>query len=406
MMQVECTKLFIIFLIIMGSVLLKRSLNEAVFLAIASTVLLFRIPINQTLSLSVHSVFEKDTLIVLGSYFFITFLQRIMEKLNLLKKAETSLERISGNRRVVCMFAPAIMEFLPSVGVVNICGQIIEDIIGYDFSAEDKTFLTSHYMHISESFSPTYSATLLALSITSVPTGKFVLGMFPMVLVLLFLGYLFGLKKIDKGYHRKQMTSDKMGEFKQLIYCFWPLVACIAAVVVANLSVLQVLPVIILLAIMIYQIEIKDIPQLLKGCFEKKIIINTIILMIFKNILTSTEVIEILPQLFERSCLPQFVAFGLIMLFGIIIGGTNEMIVLVIPLAFMTITNAVTALLVFLMAIAYAGSQLSPTHICLSIAADYFHVPWGELFKRTLRIMIVFVVIVHFYYLLLVRCGI
>lgn len=70
MMQVECTKLFIIFLIIMGSVLLKRSLNETVFLAIASTVLLFRIPINQTLSLSVHSVFEKDTLIVLGSYFY------------------------------------------------------------------------------------------------------------------------------------------------------------------------------------------------------------------------------------------------------------------------------------------------------------------------------------------------
>lgn len=33
-----------------------------------------------------------------------------------------ALQRISGDRRMVCVIAPVIIGFLPSAGAVNICG--------------------------------------------------------------------------------------------------------------------------------------------------------------------------------------------------------------------------------------------------------------------------------------------
>lgn len=76
---------------------------------------------------------------------------------------------------MVCVIAPVIIGFLPSAGAVNICGAIVDKATGKDLDVEEKTFVTSYYRHISESFSPTYNAILLALSITAVSTGQFVL---------------------------------------------------------------------------------------------------------------------------------------------------------------------------------------------------------------------------------------
>lgn len=96
---------------------------------------------------------------------------------------------------MVCVIAPVIIGFLPSAGAVNICGAIVDKATGKDLDVEEKTFVTSYYRHISESFSPTYNAILLALSITAVSTGQFVLFMAPMVVVLLVLGYVFYLRE-------------------------------------------------------------------------------------------------------------------------------------------------------------------------------------------------------------------
>ena len=138
-----------------------------------------------------------------------------------------ALQRLSGDRRMVCVIAPVIIGFLPSAGAVNICGAIVDKATGRDLDVEEKTFVTSYYRHISESFSPTYNAILLALSITAVSTGQFVLFMAPMVVVLLVLGYVFYLRKLSKGYETgADENINKKEEFKQLLYCFWPLVLC------------------------------------------------------------------------------------------------------------------------------------------------------------------------------------
>ena len=404
-MQGEFIKLAVIFVVIMGMVLMKRKLSEAMVVSILLTIVLFQIPIMEALKMAVHSVYEKDTLIVIGSFILVTFLQRIMEKRKLLERAELALQRLSGDRRLVCVIAPVVIGFLPSAGAVNICGSIVDKATGNDLDVEEKTFVTSYYRHISESFSPTYNAILLALSITSVATGKFVFVMLPLVIVLLILGYVFYLKKLTKGYGTGEVYSKKE-EAKQLLYCFWPLLLCIILVISLNSSVLKVLPFVILLAIIVYKLSPGEIWEFTKTSFEMRIIVNTVILMIFKNILTYTGAIAKLPEAFGNMALPQFMAFGIIMFLGTIVSGANSMIVLLIPLAFASIPNAGAGLLVYLMALSYAAMQLSPTHICLAIITEYFKVSWGQLMKKSLPVIGIFVVIVNVYYVLISAIGI
>lgn len=404
-MQMEFFKLAVIFVVIMAMVLMKRQLRDAMIAAILLTVILFQIPIGKAVKMMVTSIYEKDTLLVIGSFILVTFLQRIMEERKLLERAELALQRISGDRRLVCVIAPVIIGFLPSAGAVNICGAIVDKATGNDLDIEEKTFVTSYYRHISESFSPTYNAILLALSITAVSTGKFVLYMVPMVIVLLVLGYLGYLRKLSKGYGNTGEVFDKKEEFKQLLYCFWPLVLCIVLVIALNLSVIKVLPFIILLSIIVYKLSAREVLAFAKTSVEWRIIFNTIILMMFKNILTYTGAVGRLPDLFEGSAIPQFAAFGIIMFMGTIISGANSMIVLLIPLAFANIPNAGAALLMYLMSLSYAAMQISPTHICLAIITEYFNVSWGQLMKKTLPVILVFVVILTGYYMMLSGLG-
>ena len=404
-MQMEFFKLAVIFVVIMAMVLMKRQLRDAMIAAILLTVILFQIPIGKAVKMMVTSIYEKDTLLVIGSFILVTFLQRIMEERKLLERAELALQRLSGDRRLVCVIAPVIIGFLPSAGAVNICGAIVDKATGEDLDIEEKTFVTSYYRHISESFSPTYNAILLALSITAVSTGKFVLYMVPMVIVLLVLGYLGYLRKLSKGYGDTGEVFDKKEEFKQLLYCFWPLVLCIVLVIALNLSVIKVLPFIILLSIIVYKLSAREVLAFAKTSVEWRIIFNTIILMMFKNILTYTGAVGRLPDLFEGSAIPQFAAFGIIMFMGTIISGANSMIVLLIPLAFASIPNAGAALLMYLMSLSYAAMQISPTHICLAIITEYFHVSWGQLMKKTLPVILVFVVILTGYYMMLSGLG-
>ena len=399
-MQTEFIKLAVIFIVIMVMVLAKLKLRDAMIAAILLTVILFGIPLGDAAKLMIQSVYEKDTLLVVGSFILVTFLQRIMENRKLLERAEMALQRLSGDRRMVCVIAPVIIGFLPSAGAVNICGAIVDKATGKDLDVEEKTFVTSYYRHISESFSPTYNAILLALSITAVSTGQFVLFMAPMVVVLLVLGYVFYLRKLSKGYEASEDEMiDKKEEFKQLLYCFWPLVLCIVLVIALNLSVIKVLPFIIVLSIIVYRLSLKEVLDFAKTSVEWRIIFNTIILIY-------TGAIGKLPDLFAGSAIPQFAAFGIIMFLGTIISGANSMIVLLIPLAFASIPNAGAGLLVYLMALSYAAMQISPTHICLAIITEYFRVSWGQLMKKTIPVIVVFVVILTGYYVLLSGFGI
>lgn len=393
----ELLKLLLVFIVILILLALKRPLWLAITSSIILAFLIFKVPVTNAVSIAYESVFCWSTISIILSFYTITFLQRMLEKRNLLLTAEASLNNLFRNRRITTMLAPVFIGLLPSAGAVYICGSIVDSSCGNYLSKEDKTFVTSYYRHIPESFLPTYSSILIALGLSGVETGSFILAMLPAVFILVFLGYFLYLRKIPKEITREDGVT-KSEAFGLLIRSLWSILAAIVLIIAFHMEVYIATPIVILGAYLTYHFNLKEIRPFFLSAFEPKIIVNTMLIMIFKGILTYTGAISLLPDLFSSLPVSTYLAFALIFFIGTIIGGSTAIIVLCLPLAFAAIPDGGAALMMLLMSSSYCAMQISPTHICLALVTDYFKTGMGDLLKRTLPVILIFFAAVILYY--------
>lgn len=392
--------LCLVFLVIIILIWVKKPLFIAIGGGLVTAIFCFRIPPEDALRVIIEGALSAETLSVVVSFYSITFLQRMLEKRNRLKQAQESLDDVFHNRRVNASLAPAVIGLLPSAGALLISGAMVKDSCGSHMSDEDMTFTTTFFRHIPESFLPTYSSILLALTLSGVSPSGFVLAMLPMVLTLFVLGYFFMLRKIPKETDEVRNIT-KGAALKKFARSLCSIALIIGIILIFDVPVYLAAPMGIVANCVIDRFSPKEILPLFRSALEPIIIGNTILIMIFKNVLTYVGVIEQLPGVFSRLPLSPVVIFGLIFFFGTIVSGSQAIVALCLPMAMAAIPGAGLPLVVLLMCTSYAAMQLSPTHICLFIAVEYFGTGMGALIKRTIPVMVCFCVIMSAYYMLL-----
>lgn len=193
----------------------NKPLSMSIAAGIGAAIALYGISPLDTIKLIGSGTFSIDTFNLIMAFYSITFLQRMLEKRGHIVLAERSLNKLFNNRRINTMIAPFIIGLLPSAGAVLIAAPIVDNSVENYLSKEERTFVTSYYRHISESFLPTYSSILLALSLSKVDMTSFVMAMIPMVIVLFLLGYYFYIRKIPKDTG-VTVSSKKAEEIKPI----------------------------------------------------------------------------------------------------------------------------------------------------------------------------------------------
>ncbi|MDH6456504.1 MULTISPECIES: DUF401 family protein [Fusobacterium] len=399
-MNLDIIKLIVIFTGIVFFIKLKKPLYISILVGAVISVILYRIPIITSFQLAFKSCTSKDTISLVLAFYTITYVQRMMEKRGHLLLAEKSLDNIFNSRRINAMIAPFVIGLLPSAGAVLIAAPIVQNASGDYLTREEQTFVTSYYRHISEAFLPTYSSILLALDLSGVDMTKFVVGMLPMVAILFILGYVFYVRKIPKSNGISQ-SKDKKDDIINLIISLWPIAVTITIILTLKIPVyMAVIPVIIVSAIL-NKFSVDELIPMVKTAFETKLIVSTVMIMIFKELLTFTGVIGRLPEYFEKLPIHPAIIFSLIFVIGTLVAGSQAIIALALPLAFATIPDGGLALMILLMCMTYIAMQVSPTHICLAIVTEAFDVSFIELVKKTFPILIIFTAITAVYSYLL-----
>jgi len=396
----DIIKLILIFSCIVVVIKLKKPLYASIFAGILGTILLYGINPLESIKLMKNGALSSDTINLVLAFYSITFLQRMMEKRDHLILAEKSLINIFNSRRVNAMVAPFIIGLLPSAGAVLIASPIVDNAGGDYISKEEKTFITSYFRHISEAFLPTYSTILLALNLSGVDMTAFVIAMLPMVVVLFLLGYFIYVKKIPKDTGLKEST-DKRQDIKNLIISLWPIALTIVTILVFKIPVhYAVFPIIVLSAVL-NKFSFEEIKPMFRSAIEGKLILTTVVIMMFKEILVFTGVIERLPGYFSVLPIPPVIIFMLIFFFGTLVAGSQGMIAIALPLAYATMPNGGLALMILIMCTTYIAMQVSPTHICLAIVVEYYGTSFIDLIKKTMPIILIFAVISSIYSYLL-----
>ena len=392
----DLIKLFSVFFLIVATLKLKKPLYVSILTGIAGTSLLYDVGLIQTVQIMGISSISPITITLILAFYSITFLQRMLEKREKLILAEKALCGIFNSRRVNAMLAPFIIGLLPSAGAVIIACPIVDNAGGEYISKEDKTFITSYYRHISEAFLPTYSSILLALQLSGVDMSAFVLLMLPMALILFILGYYMYVKKIPVETGLPNSTNKK-DDVKNLVLSIWPILLAIIGILAIKIQVHVAVAIVIVLNFITGKFSWKEIQPMFLSAFEKKLIFNTIVIMMFKDVLTYTGVIDRLPENFAGLPVPPVIIFALVFLVGTIVAGTQAIIALGIPLAFAAIPGGGLPLMVLLMSMTYIAMQVSPTHICLAIVTEEFKTSYIELVKRTVPVMALFLLVLSGY---------
>ena len=392
----DLLKLLAVFCLIIAVIKLKKPLYVSIAAGIAGTSLLYDIGIMQTLKIISVSSISPVTISLVLAFYSITFLQRMLEKREQLVLAEMSLSGIFNSRRVNAMMAPFIIGLLPSAGAVLIACPIVDNAGGEHISKEDKTFITSYYRHISEAFLPTYASIILALQLSGVDMTAFVLSMLPMALVLFVLGYVFYVRKIPAETGLPN-SDNKIRDLNNLGRSIWTILVTIVIILVFKIQVHIAVAMIIVLNFVVDKFSWQEVRPMFASAFESKLILSTVVVMMFKDVLTYTGVIDRLPAVFAVLPVPTVVVFSLVFLVGTIIAGATAIIALGIPLAFAAMPGGGVALLVLLMCMIYIAMQVSPAHICLAIVTERFETSFLDLVKRTIPVMVLFLVIISGY---------
>lgn len=379
-------KLCIVFAVIVILIWMRRPLFFAISGGLITAVLCYGIPLWDAAKIIGRGIVAVETISVALSFYMITFLQRMLEMRGRLKQAEESLDDIFCNRRVNASLAPAVIGLLPSAGALLISGAIVKNSCGDYMSDEDMTFTTSFFRHIPESFLPTYTSILLAITLSGVSTGGFVLAMLPMVAVLFGLGYLFMLRKLP-GESKSGGGMSRGQAWKKFAKSLWSIAFIVILILLFDLPVYLAAPVGIVANYVVDRFSVKEILPVFKLAFEPAIIGNTVLIMVFKNVLSYVGVIEQLPVVFSRLPFSPVVIFAMIFFVGTVISGSQAIIALCMPMAVAAVPGGGLPYVVLLMCMSYAAMQVSPTHICLFIAVEYFGTQMGALIRRTLPVI-------------------
>lgn len=391
-------KLSAVFILIVSFVKYRLPLWSAMLCGTVLTILLFRVPQPAAWRLIYRASTSGATIALLLAFYSITYLQRMMEKRRYLSRIEKAMERVFKNKRINIILTPVVIGLLPSAGAVLLAAPIVDKSAGSSLSAEDKTFVTSYYRHIPESLLPTYSSILLALQLSGQDMTRFVLFMLPMAAVLMFLGYIFYVRRVPARIDEKERAEmTERQAVLDLLTCLWPIAATVFTVLVFKIpvhyAILGVVPVFSLTA----RFSLQELLPMLYTAAEKRLLFTTVVIMQFKEILMYTGILTRLPDYFAALVLPPAVIFGLIFFAGTLVSGGQAMIALCLPMSVAAVPGGGLGFFIFVMCVVYIAMQISPAHICLEIVCGAFNTSFIGLVRRTLPVLACFLIICSAY---------
>lgn len=393
----EILKLILVFFVIVVMLWMKRPLYQALFAALATTAVFYRILPEQCLVLFCQVLTDWNSMSVIVILYLITFLQRMLEKRKQIQLAQQDLNGLFNNRRVNATLAPIFIGLLPSAAAMLLCGDIVKSSTDGYLDRKEQAFVTSWFRHIPESTLPTYSSVLLMANLTGVPISNYMLGMIVPVIGLFVVPYIPYIRRLPKDTGMSPSKNHK-ADALHLLQHLWSLLVILLLILIFNVSVVSSIGIVILLSVFVYRFHWQELKPMFASAFETKMLVNTFLVLIFKEFISHTGVIEILPEVLAGLPIPTYLIFALLFFFGCIITGSNGIIALGAPIAFAAIPGAGLPLMVLLMSMTHTAMQISPTHVCLVVASEYYSVTLGDMVRKTVPVIVVFCMLMLGYY--------
>ena len=369
----ELLKLLLIFVLILIFLGFKKPLSLVMAGATVLLGVLFAMPLKQWLAAVGSSMIKWDTLEVVLIIWSVMLLEGLMGENGYLDRMLQAVDNLFHSRKMSMLTMPMLIGFLPSAGGALFSAPLVETASkGLGLSGERKAQINAYYRHIMEIFFPTYPAAIVICGVAKVPLGRFTLTLFPMAVLAFLLGLVL-VRKVGGG--------DNGGESRPLarraldfLIALWPFLLLLLLIIVFDMEVYLACLISLVAVIIVTRMPVRELPRLIREKTKWKILLMAYAVMIFKDVLLVSGAVDALPDIIARLPVPPVVVFSLMTLFiGMITGITFSAAAITMPLLMTAMPGYGIAQVALIHLSAYVGCQLTPTHLCISISAEYFN---------------------------------
>lgn len=388
----------IVFLVMIGLLALRRPLYQAVLGSLVAVIILFRIAPAKWPGLVLNVFRSWSSLSVLVSLYLTTLLQRIMAHRHMIEQAQNDLNGMFHNNRVTTTGGPLFIGLLPSAAAMILCSDIVKEGTDGYLEPKEQAVFTNWVRHIPEAIIPTYPNILLLCSYSGVTPAQFLPAMIIPVIVQLLLVYFMYLRRIPREPEKSSTDGHFLLHLKNLCLHIWPLALVLILILVFDLGVVESLAISDLICLLVFRFSFAELKELFISAFERKMLLNYFLVLVLKEFIFLTNVLQDLPGALSALPIPPYLIFTIMFFFGTMISSSSGVIALVGPLAFEAVGGDPLPLMILLTAAIHGSGLLSPIHVCLTVCADCFNISLGDLIRKSVPIVILFMLLMIVYY--------
>lgn len=322
---------------------------------------------------------SSQTLTILGAMLLVVMLEDLMSRFGLTDRLMSSLGKLIPDKRVHMVILPAFMGLLPSAGGALLsCPMVEKASDGIGLAAEKKAFCNFWFRHVMEFIAPVYTALIMLSQLSGRSMGSILRALAPICAIVLVSALPVAFYKTKRM--PRPVEASRHGRRRALVdaaISLSPLVVVLVLVIAFGLSpIVALIPVILALAA-IYKPGAKDLKLMSVKVFNPSVIAMVLGIMFYKEVLTASGGIAALGQSFLDFGMPKLAMIvALPFATGFLTGMSSATIALTLPIL-MTMYGP-DAMTPQVAALAYTscniGMNLTPTHLCLVLTADYFKV--------------------------------
>lgn len=382
-MLTEIIKLFIVFFLIIVLLNLKIDLWLNLMLNSIFIGFIFNIELKQIAAVLKGVTIDIETIKLVTIIFMVYFLSAILDKLKKYEGMVDSLQKLIFDYRAVMIFLSSFIALLPIQGGAIFSAPMVKSLGERNHAtSEENMFVNYWFRHVWEFMWPLYPEIILYASLLKIPIKNLIFILFPFAIIAFIIGAIWVNRNLTT---KNSSKKDRKLYFNLALKSFfgntWPILLTVLLVVLFNIDLLYSL-LIVLVLLFFFNKDIRaNITTLflysLKKSYSTLLLIYSI--LIFKEILVSSQMIEILPKIFISSGIPNYIALIAIpFLVSFFTGNIFACIGICVPVFFGFLINADGVMnesqIVLLYFAGYLGMMITPVHLCLAVTKDFFNI--------------------------------
>jgi len=384
-------KLSLIFTAIV--ILLNRHWNLGLVLLLASVAvgLLFSHPLPDIMRDVLLTTVDLLTLRLALAVVLIITLSELLRQTAGMKGMVEALQVLIPNGRIVIAALPALVGLLPMIGGAMFSAPMVDEVgdrLGVD--QEHKTYINYWFRHIWEPIFPVYPSMMLAAAVLDLTPLQLARATWPLTAAAVTGGLLFGLLGLPRRGDGGLPPASRLQSLRTLGTSIWPIVL----VILLSLSLpiderfTLILSLVVTIGLMmgIKRIPLRDLVTILRERIPWNSVAVIFGALIFRCVLENSGAVLAISDALTSLRIPlAAVAFGVPFIAGLLTGFMAAAFGIGIPVVLPLVAADGMAIapewVAWLLAGGFAGTMLSPVHLCLGLTRVYFKAEWGPIYR-------------------------